>query len=597
MPTGGARFFYRRLPGPGSEIMTRFRTAGPAAMLVQVGLRGPDWLGLSLVATWNQRHDRLFAGMGPNTEEELEAAGQGRARYGFENLGAELLWSRRLPWRLVARARGGLDRRDYHANDVIGGPSVADLYGVPADVCAARGVPAPCVDEAEMPGFYRGLRIARAGGGLVLDLRNPARDGGGFSLAADATFAQGLAGDPSRHATYVAETVAAIGGNDRLFLLRARATMVERLGAAPIPFEELVIPSGMIDMRGFPDGRLRDASGLVGSAEYRWYISAYLDATLFVDVGTVAGPRFAGLRRHPLVPELRRRLPLLPAPGRPLGGARGRRHPDRLRARGRVAFAADDGSVLTMGAAANAYWSRSVEDVAREVGSGAAGLDPDEAARRLAAFGPNALAPERALSSLRLLYEQVKSPLILILVFAAVVSIAVAEYTDSAVVLAIMVTSTGIGFWRERGARDAIARLRARLTLETDVIRGGVQRRIPAADVVPGDLVVLSAGALVPADGLLWEATDLHVNEAILTGETFPAEKRPGRSTRAPRSRRAPTPCSWGPTSAPESRASSSWRPGGPPRTAASRDACACGRLRRSSIGACASSASFSPAR
>jgi len=156
-----------------------------------------------------------------------------------------------------------------------------------------------------------------------------------------------------------------------------------------------------------------------------------------------------------------------------------------------------------MGAAVNAYWSRSVEDVAREVGSGAAGLAPDEAARRLAAFGPNALAPERALSSLRLLYEQVKSPLILILVFAAVVSVAVAEYTDSAVVLAIMVTSTGIGFWRERGARDAITRLRARLTLETDVIRGGVQRRIPAVDVVPGDLVVLSAGVLVPADGLL----------------------------------------------------------------------------------------------
>jgi hypothetical protein len=294
LPTGGARFFYRRLPGPGSEIMTRFRTAGPAAMLAQIGVRGPDWLGLSLVATWNQRHDRLFAGVGPNTEDELKAAGQGRARYGSENLGAELLWSRRLPWRLVARARGGLDRRDYHANDVIGGPSVAELYGVPAEMCAARGVPAPCVDEAEMPGFSRGLRIARAGGGLVLDLRNPARDGGGFSLAADATFAQGLAGDPSRHATYVAETVAGIGGSDRLFLLRARATMVERLGAAPIPFEELVIPSGMIDMRGFPDGRLRDASGLVGSAEYRWYISAYLDATLFVDVGTVAGPRFSG---------------------------------------------------------------------------------------------------------------------------------------------------------------------------------------------------------------------------------------------------------------------------------------------------------------
>ena len=294
LPTGGARVFYRRLPGPGSEVMTRFRTAGPAALLGQIGVRGPDWLGLSLLATWNRHHDRLFAGVGPKPDEELAAAGQGRARYGFESLGADLFWSRRIPGRLIARLRGGLDRRDYRATDVTGGPSVADLYGLPADTCAARGLPDPCVDETQMPGFYRGLRVARAGGGLVLDLRNPARDGGGFSFAADGTFAQGIAGDPSRHVTWTSEAVGAIGGDDRLFLVRARATMVERLGAAPIPFEELVVPSGVIDMRGFPDGRLRDASGVVGSAEYRWYISAYLDATLFVDVGTVAGPRFAG---------------------------------------------------------------------------------------------------------------------------------------------------------------------------------------------------------------------------------------------------------------------------------------------------------------
>ena len=74
LPTGGARFFYRRLPGKGSEIMTRFRTAGPAAMLGQIGVRGPDWLGLSLLATWNRRSDRLFAGVGPNTDEELALA-------------------------------------------------------------------------------------------------------------------------------------------------------------------------------------------------------------------------------------------------------------------------------------------------------------------------------------------------------------------------------------------------------------------------------------------------------------------------------------------------------------------------------------------
>src|SRR5437868_2257155 len=121
------------------------------------------------------------------------------------------------------------------------------------------------------------------------------------------------------------------------------------------------------------------------------------------------------------------RLPLLPAPGRPLASPRGRRHPDRLRAQWRAARAARVGGVLSMDTASNAYWSRPIEDVARELGSGTAGLDPEEAARRLVDVGPNALAAERALSSLRLLYEQIKSPLILILAFAAVVSIVAGE--------------------------------------------------------------------------------------------------------------------------------------------------------------------------
>jgi hypothetical protein len=123
-----------------------------------------------------------------------------------------------------------------------------------------------------------------------------------LSLAADATFARGVAGDPSRHATLTGETIAAVGGSDRQLLLRARAAMVERLTSAPIPFDELVIPSGFIDMRGFATGRWRGESGLFASAEYRWYIAANLDATLFADVGTVAGPRFSNVdwdRWHP----------------------------------------------------------------------------------------------------------------------------------------------------------------------------------------------------------------------------------------------------------------------------------------------------------
>ena len=184
VPTGGARFFYRRLPGAGSEIMTRFRTAGPAATLGELGVRGPDWLGLSLLA------DLELCAMIACTPESVRTQTRSwrppdrAARATDSKVWAPSCSGRgACPGRLIARLRGGVDHRDYHATNVVGGPSVAELYGLPADACAARGLSNPCVDESQMPGFYRGLRLARAGGGLVLDLRNPARDGGGFSVA------------------------------------------------------------------------------------------------------------------------------------------------------------------------------------------------------------------------------------------------------------------------------------------------------------------------------------------------------------------------------------------------------------------------------
>jgi hypothetical protein len=295
VPSGGLRLFYRRLPGPGSEAMLRARTAGPAIVLGQLGVRGSERSGLSLAVTYDRRNDRLFAGAGPRSDEDLARVGEGPARYASNNVGAELRWSRRLPWHLVAGVHTDAQRRDYHATDVSGGEAVSAEFGLPADQCAARGLAFPCVDEDEMPGFNRGVRLIHAGGGFMLDLRSPARDGGGFSFATDATVARGVAGDPSRHAAFSADSVAALGARDRVFLLRARAAMVERLASAPVPFDELVIPSGLYDMRGFPTGRWRGESGLFGSAEYRWYISQNLDATLFADVGTVAGPRFSNI--------------------------------------------------------------------------------------------------------------------------------------------------------------------------------------------------------------------------------------------------------------------------------------------------------------
>ena len=295
LPSAGLRFFYRRVPGPGGELMTRFRTAGSDVFLGQIGVRGPDWLGLALLASWDRRNDRLFAGIGPRGQDQLEASGRGLSRYGSDDLRAELRWSRRLPARLWGEAHADLQRRTYQASHVSGGPPLTEVYGLPSAECAVPAGARACADEALVPGFGAGLRIAHAGGGLAVDLREGLRRSRGARLAADATIARGVSGDPSRHVRISAEALASVGGADHQLLVRARGATIENLGSTPVPFEELVQPVGQDEMRGLPTGRLRGASALTGTAEYRWYISAFLDATLFADVGTVAGPRFAQL--------------------------------------------------------------------------------------------------------------------------------------------------------------------------------------------------------------------------------------------------------------------------------------------------------------
>lgn len=303
LPTAGLRFFDRRLPFPDSQFTARFRTAGPLAVLAEVSLAGPEWLGLDLHGTWDRRRDRLFAGIGSASNDELVAEGRGQARYGSDAFIAELRWSRRLPWWLIARAHGDVQQRTYTTDGVTQGLSVADFYAGSPATCATIGLPNGCIDPTLMPGFNEGLRMIHAGGGLAFDHQSRARDGGGFRLALDGTYGRGIARDPTRLMLLAGESVVAVGGSDRRLLLRVRASMVEPLDGTTVPFEQLVSPSGGAGMRGFPDGRFRDASGVVGTIEYRWFIAFNLDASLFVDAGTVAGPRFAGLRNAPVYPN------------------------------------------------------------------------------------------------------------------------------------------------------------------------------------------------------------------------------------------------------------------------------------------------------
>lgn len=172
------------------------------------------------------------------------------------------------------------------------------------------------------------------------------------------------------------------------------------------------------------------------------------------------------------------------------------------------------------------YWALDSSRLLSLLRSSAEGLSTKEAGARLERYGRNAL-DERHLSWVQVLFEQVKSPLVLLLVFAALASGVTGEWVDASIVLVIVLASVGLGFSREYDAQNAAAALKARVQTRCNVLRDGQLTRIPMEEVVPGDVVALAAGSLVPADAVLLNATDLHVSEAALTGESFPVSKSP----------------------------------------------------------------------
>jgi Mg2+-importing ATPase len=174
----------------------------------------------------------------------------------------------------------------------------------------------------------------------------------------------------------------------------------------------------------------------------------------------------------------------------------------------------------------NPFWSQPLDRLLTSLNSSAAGLSSAEAARRLQQVGPNTLKAGRQVTALGLLLNQFKSPLVLILVFAVIVSAFAQEWIDATIILVIILSSSLLGFWQEYRASNAVAQLQARVTLKATVLRDGKPQTIPAEAVAPGDVVLLSAGSLIPADGVLLVANDFFVSQAVLTGETFPVEKK-----------------------------------------------------------------------
>ncbi len=173
-------------------------------------------------------------------------------------------------------------------------------------------------------------------------------------------------------------------------------------------------------------------------------------------------------------------------------------------------------------------WSCPEPELLARLQSQPGGLSAAEAARRRAAQGPNRMHRAKTRSALQVFVAQFKSPLVLILVFAAAVSLATGDFLDASIVLAIIVASAMLSFSQEYRAGRAVERLLERIRLRTDVLRDGQRNLVDAQEVVPGDVLLLSAGSLIPADARVLEAHDFFVNQAVLTGETFPVEKHAG---------------------------------------------------------------------
>jgi len=167
----------------------------------------------------------------------------------------------------------------------------------------------------------------------------------------------------------------------------------------------------------------------------------------------------------------------------------------------------------------------SPSETVQELNSRLEGLTEKEAEERLKRFGPNQLPAENPLSKTRLFFEQVKSPLIYILLLAGAITLILKVYTDAIVIFGVVLLNTIIGFFQEFKASQSLRELKKVLQVKAVVFRDGAEKEILQKEVVPGDIIFLRAGNKAPADLRLIESHNLGISEAVLTGEWVEAEK------------------------------------------------------------------------
>lgn len=175
------------------------------------------------------------------------------------------------------------------------------------------------------------------------------------------------------------------------------------------------------------------------------------------------------------------------------------------------------------------YWALSIETVLERLQSSPNGLSTTAAEKLIKKYGLNQIQSHERVTTFKLFLSQFRSPIMLILLVAVVISAFLKDWTDAGIIILIVLGSALLSFFQEYNASNAAAKLKEQLSFNSKVMRDGQVVTLPSENIVPGDIVMLSAGSLIPADGLILSVNDFFVNQALLTGETLPVEKSPGQ--------------------------------------------------------------------
>jgi magnesium-transporting ATPase (P-type) len=171
------------------------------------------------------------------------------------------------------------------------------------------------------------------------------------------------------------------------------------------------------------------------------------------------------------------------------------------------------------------WYKLETEELFRRLDITEHGLNDEEVAKRLLEHGPNKLTEEKGISRLKIILDQFTSPLIYILIIAAIVTGLLREFKDMGVILAVIILNAVVGYFQEYKAEESVRALMQFLVPKARTLRNGREHEIDSEELVPGDIVLLESGDKIPADLRLFYSVELRVDEALLTGESLPVDK------------------------------------------------------------------------